>query len=553
MSEQSSTADHPVLQRVQRVQRKARGYLLSTAFGKFITVVLLVIAALALFDYLIRYHDRGIRVIVSTLALGVAIVSFWRYIYPAIRRQLSVVLVAQRIEEHFPELEDRLSTAVHFLNGHSADAVTGSHELQATVIEQAARRTQRLDLSDCLNRDNWRRQMLVAAIVLAGAAGLWAFDPSSASLAAQRLLLPWSERNWPRTHELALRDAPQRVAIGADFEIEIIDRNGKLPDEVELQIRYLDPSYDPESRSLRLGRDGRMFGRIDNIRTPLEYRAIGGDDDRMPWQSLEVVAPAAIETVELHLSPPAYSGLAARRSGPRIRALVGTTIAVEARCTKRLSSATLCIQTGDDSEVHRIALKLDADHRGFSSPADHDQVWTVQEPGTYWFEWTDEDELAASDDHRYRIHAIDDNPPTLFLQEPADNQLATPNALLRIAGYAQDDLKLRSVRLSVQVAEEASDADQDNIPTTELITRETPTNVDAIRGDRAEISHDWDLSHSVHPKIGDVLNIVVSTEDFHLQSSANDLRRVRIVSATEMQQHVAQFQTENTRQASRRT
>src|SRR5205085_2330423 len=106
---------HPLEQRVQQVARRVSRLAWLYAWGRFAVALLLVIFAACAVDFFLRAHDPGIRVIVSLAVLALLGWLFSRLVLNNRTSSLSLVQVAQRIERRFPELGERLSSAIAFL------------------------------------------------------------------------------------------------------------------------------------------------------------------------------------------------------------------------------------------------------------------------------------------------------------------------------------------------------------------------------------------------------------------------------------------------------
>src|SRR5207248_1941411 len=133
--------------------------------------------------------------------------------------------------------------------------------------------------------DHWPalRALLSFCGAAALAAGLSLIDPSAAGLAIARLAMPWRDLAWPRQHELAFLQPPERLAKGDDLELTLMDRRGPLPEDTELLVRHETPSgWRTEVRPMKPVGD-RVIFRLDNVTHDFQYRAHGGDDNAMPW------------------------------------------------------------------------------------------------------------------------------------------------------------------------------------------------------------------------------------------------------------------------------
>ncbi len=282
---------HPIEQRIVETRRKAARLSLIYGLSWVAGALVATIGILGLGDYWIRFHDPGIRAL-STLA--VLLVLGWtsfRYLYPAFARRLRDVEIARRIERRFPDLEDRLSSAVEFLRQDESDLHAGSAALRRAVIVETTADIERLNMDDVLERRPARRALAGAAGVLVLALVAVAFDPLAAQLAVARLIRPFGDDAWPRKHDLAFIKPPSRVAAGQTFEVELRDRNGPPPDEVRIHYRYENDGHPTEEVESMHLLDGVLVARKENVARPFKYRAEGGDDRSMDWIPLEVVEP----------------------------------------------------------------------------------------------------------------------------------------------------------------------------------------------------------------------------------------------------------------------
>ncbi len=251
---------HPIEQRIVETRRKAARLSLIYGASWVAGTLLAAVVLLGLADYLIRFHDPGIRAL-ATLAVLLAVGwTSYRYLYPALAGRLRDVEIAQRIERRFPALQDRLSSAVEFLRQDENDPQAGSAALRRAVIVETTATVQRLNLDEVLERRPARRALAGAAAVLGLALVAVAFDPLSARLAVARLIRPFGDDAWPRKHDLEFIRAPGRIAAGQTFEVELRDRNGAPPLDVRIHYLYANdghPSEEVESMHLL---DGVLVG-----------------------------------------------------------------------------------------------------------------------------------------------------------------------------------------------------------------------------------------------------------------------------------------------------
>ncbi|MFV1967494.1 MAG: hypothetical protein ACC628_18865, partial [Pirellulaceae bacterium] len=281
---------HPLEQEVQSIGRRARRLVVLHGWLSFITVAASMALAAGIADYVLRFQDAGLRIIASLSVLTAATWAFLRFVAPAVTWRWGDIQVAQRIERRFPELSDQLSTAIAFLEQPENDPRAGSPALRDASVRETTRAVADLRLRDCLDSRPFQRVALELLVVVAAIAGFGLLDPISASFAARRLAWPLSHESWPRRNVLMFTKQPTRLAIGEDFEVELVDKRGHLPERVLLQYRFADdPSTPVSSKAMKpWGKPlkpwgERMVCRLEDVSRSFEYRAVGGDDESMEW------------------------------------------------------------------------------------------------------------------------------------------------------------------------------------------------------------------------------------------------------------------------------
>lgn len=525
---------------VRRVADRARVLVRLHGLAWFITTVCVAAIGCGLFDYWLRWQDLGLRLLCWGVFWTIALWAGRRHLYPAWRYRCTPLQAAGRIERRFPAIRDRLSHAVAFAQQGMEDPLAGSLLLRQEMVAQTESLASPLDFAECL--DPWpTRRAIAAAWIAVSTIGLLGWlDPNSAVLAGKRLLAPWQEQPWPRRHMLAFADAPSVLAAGRDFEVELGDRNGRLPASVE--IHYW---FDGDEPAAIISQPMQPFGekmlhRFPRIPRGFRYRATGGDDHGMPWQAVQVVQPPSVTQWELTLEAPPYSGLAGRVADGNCRALHGTRVGLRARASRPIAEAWLETDTVPDGEP--IRLTVDADQYGFSLEASGG-LWQIQQSGSFGFRLVDTSGLDSGVGQRWSIDAVPDLPPTVSLNRPASDQALTPQALVHLDAVVKDDLAIRSAELRYRRARPEASEEQ----TVVLITgpdRVTPDSPQVARrledGVQQTIQSTWDLSALEGLQPGERIDLRIVASDYLRQEGESVTRRITIISEDELADRVVQ-------------
>lgn len=520
---------HPLEQKLialrRRVRRTQAVYTLSLA-------AVTLLAALAVFggiDYLLRFQDRGLRIIVSLSALGVFGWTIYHFIGSSLFAPLRDVDLAQRAERFFPSLNDRLASAVEFLHESEDDPTAGSPALRRAAISQTTADTQNLDFSSILDSRPATRAAAILAMTCLLTGILVAIAPSASQTALVRLLNPFGNTAWPQTTRLAIRRPVDQIARGQNFQIEVIDARGiRLPPDVRIHYRLLTPDGHTveETQPMRLV-GGVMVAQRENIQRPFAYRVEGGDDRSMPWSEVEVVEPPTIESISIRLIPPPYTGIPASSSERRIRAIIGTRVEVTGRTSKPLASAVLCYEDG-----RKTPVQLADDGCGFSV-AD-----VVEKSGVYWFDLIDRQGIHGGDD-RWEILAIADAAPTVHIEKPTAGLFVTPQAVVPLRISAKDDLALRNITLVFHLAESTP---EQTLPLFSGLPQPPQQPAPAPAGDSRLIDYRWKLA-PLNLQPGTQLLFHATADDYLPRAAKSEPRTLTIVTPDELRDRIADRET----------
>lgn len=530
--------NHSLQTRVADTSRRASRLLWQYGLCRFVATTVAIVAAIAMLDYLLRWHDPGLRWLVSLVAVVGAGLAFYFLARPVIAARRGLIDVARRIERRFPQLGERLSSSMAFLAQSEGDPTAGSPALRRSVVAEAEALSAGLDFGESLDMRPTRRAAIAAGIIVAVAAFLALLNPLAARLALTRLALPWQEQPWPRRHELEFAKAPTRLAAGDDFEVELLDRRGTLPDVVRIELRHHTPGgARTETHEMkRLGE--RMVYRLDNVAHPFDFRAKGGDDDTMGWRELEIVEPPKVVALQIEVQPPAYTGLPIREEGRVVKALIGSQIRIQGRLDKPIAKA---VGRSESKEFRMPAVTIAPDGLGFSAGLASTAPWTVERSGTFWFDLTDQHGLVFGRDTRIELQAQPDSAPALAWEAPPDHSFVTPRAIVPVKAIIKDDLAIRGIQLRFL---RPGGSEQEQV--IELFTKpELPAAGQSGRmgeGDSRTIEYGWDLAQLGGLNPGDVLAVRLTAEDYKPQLATTVARRLTIVTEEELENRVTQRQ-----------
>lgn len=412
-----------------------------------------------LLDWMIHFDDPGLRLLIGVSLLAAAGTMAWRQLLLPLLQPLTTTFLALRIEHRFPGLHSRVLSAVEFLQ-HRMDARLGSPELQRAVVDDALRDLENITPGDIVETRDVKRITFAGAILCAMLGTVVILHPVEAATSVKRLMFPFSECPWPRQFELKLvradlspviqaPDTPLLIARGDTLELYVVDERGRLPARVwfEHRLGEEDPLQREPLRQTTLRDDkGRSWDAavISWVasRGPLQFRATGGDDDTMALVRVEVVEPPTLQSLQVTVTPPGYSGRAAETQPQgvgHVQGLLGTEITVQASSDKPLKSARLRV-----ADKPAKSLEIADDKQSFTAS------FKITEPGVtgYWFELTDSAGFIDPEAPRFELRGIADAVPEVIIEQPIADLLLAVDADLPVRILAKDDLGLTDVRIT---------------------------------------------------------------------------------------------------------
>ncbi|MEX0794806.1 MAG: hypothetical protein WD045_16830 [Pirellulaceae bacterium] len=534
---------HPIVVALEHARRKVVKAVRVRGLAWTVSALVGILLAAGLIDFLLRQNDLGTRWLLSLATLGAMVAVVARLLLPAWRWRPTLLDIAPRIERFFPSLRDRLTNALFFLGQADQEVGSGSPMLRRRQIHATTARLQEVDIEAALNRHLANRSVLLTFFVLMGATLVVLAVPVGAATAASRLLMPWAGFEWPRTHHLAVVEPPKTVALGSTLFLEVEDLNGKLPEQVQLQLQFEEEPVNTFPMRFDFSRE-RMVYRLENVTRPFRFRAEGGDDDTMRWHDVDVIKPPRFDAIEVALISPEYTRWESVSSPRSIIALAGTEVRVSGRVDLPIKEARIRAELG--SEKKAFPLEVTADGLGFGPVESGEQSFVVTDSGTYWIEVTTPSDLVREETERYPIRAIDDRPPTVEWLQPQANLSLTPQAILPLSARVRDDLAIGSVGLRIEVDGEEKPLVSQTLWEDDDPREMRPPPQSLSSGGRIEreVEHELSLAELEGLEPGMVLRLTVTGTDYLPQTGESLPRLITIITEEQLDQRVVRQQRE---------
>ena len=323
---------------LERLRSRIRSYVLVEG----IALVVVVLGALFWGSFLVDWGyfqmsrlelPRWFRAAVLVGGIGLIAAGVVSWIVLRLFRALRAKGLALVLERRFPELDDRLITAVEAAENHEREASPITSAMLRQTIVEAARTASGLDLGSVFDRKPLRRAVITASMLVASILGL-AVTNSAAMERWVAGYLGLRDGYWPRETELIVKvivqpgdrvreftDGHYKHPKGSDLSLQIEVAPGKKgPEQVRLDARLANGRGNVRAYLTRVG-DQPFRHTLAGLLDDADIWVTGGDFTNARPYRVQVVQPPEIQSVTLHCLYPEYTGLNERVEGKVVRAV----------------------------------------------------------------------------------------------------------------------------------------------------------------------------------------------------------------------------------------
>lgn len=443
-----------VERRLERLRRRMRWVGLGAGLGRVMLVVVGVVLGVVGLDYVLNLPAWP-RVVVGVGAAAVLVWAVWRWVVRTAMWRASLSDVAGRVEEAFPELEDRVRSAVEFarVEGIGGGGGGESEVLRARVRAEAAERVARLDLRRAADAGPAKRWLARGGACAAVLLVLGAVMPGAYRSAVwERLTDPFGGHAWPKRTQIAVMgELPERVAAGDRVGVRVRLVRGDRPG-VRATVFYQYDNGVVRQELMSRGADGVYTASLD-ARSGEEAAGLriwvkAGDDEKV-LGGVTVVPRLAVRRVTLEVIPPPYArgaggevGGGASGSFDLMRAAATVVEGSEVRLVAEYNKPL-----GEEFGVSGLAGSA-------ATTAVRQNVgearWVAEKTSRVGLSAVDEDGFPTVGASEYEVVVRPDQQPAIQIELPRRSEERTATAVVPLEGVGEDDFALVEVELRVR-------------------------------------------------------------------------------------------------------
>ncbi|MHC4729481.1 MAG: hypothetical protein ACYS6Z_02670 [Planctomycetota bacterium] len=331
--------------------------------ARIATALLAAIAVSFGLDRLFRLEVPARAVLLVAGLGGLAWVT-WRFLLRRIRNLPGDDPLAVAVEARFPELKDRLISALQLAREPDPERYGMSPQLIEDTIREAIPPVEKLRFGEVLARGRVMKMTALGALALALLAAGAAADPEAAGIWFQRNVLLKGVR-WPQKTYLVIdddrfQDGVARIVRGADLVVAARSVGEVHPEKVTVFFADTEGDRGRGTMKADLGRHVYRYEFTD-VTFPITFHLEGGDDVTRDYR-IELLDPPEVTELEVSVGFPPYAGrepvtvdLAA--GDPEM--LVGGFVSLKGKSSKPLESARLVL---GEAEEDALTAKITGPH-----------------------------------------------------------------------------------------------------------------------------------------------------------------------------------------------
>ncbi|UCB52778.1 MAG: hypothetical protein JSV10_01425 [Candidatus Zixiibacteriota bacterium] len=391
--------------------------------------------------------------------------------------------LALKVEERFPELQDRLIAALQLVKNLDRNPEGYSTEMIRAVIKQADSISTELNLKEIIDAGPLKRIGRIAAGLAVISLIFALVFPAAFRSSLFIFSHPLTEFVSPQKFSFVVSPGNSEIVKYSDVRVRI-DVEGEKPKNVNLFWRNEGSSWNREKLSLMTGSTASKTQEIATaepdfayhfreVKRNFEYYAEEKGVESEHYR-ITVVDKPRVVGLKLTFNYPRYTRLKTQvvdENDGNITAIAGTKVRVEARSNKELESGEMVF-----SDSTRQQAKIEG------NLATGDIL--VRKDDSYFIELRDRSGNQNQDPIEYRITRIDDQSPSVEILEPGYDQDLTESMRVGLLIRITDDYGFSSLKVVYQIISQGNEWEEKTV----AVDIPDKNQIDA------QVEYLWDLS-----------------------------------------------------------
>lgn len=455
-----------IISKLSAVRRTWRFLILSESFLKWLsTLAFVMIAVLLCFQLPFPRLVRSGIVIVS---VGIAIYITFRILLRPLFRKLTHTTVAAYLEKAYPNIENRILSAVQLKPTLENNRLGYAPELVEQLICQTQHDVDKIESKKIFRNEfkNIKKHAGIAVVALG-------------VLALTNFLLPSALQGFTQTFETLPKTpmegftaqieevSPGNIQIkrGEDVTItakvsghldapvfvyyRITEADTTTPNTDDVEAKFAHETDEEKWQTLPMNRQPTEIpysATIQNVDRSLHYY-VTTKDVESPHYQISVSHDPLVKTFQLQLNYPAYTQLPSKKLDPNtgdVQVLFGTEVVFTGESNKPLTEAHLAFE-----ESKPMPLKIEDSTQMNGS-------FIAQQATKYHIELLDTDGLTNNNPLSYTLDVSKDAAPQVEIIEPGRDLVLDNDMLVKLNVEATDDFGIQALQLVYRIQKETA-------------------------------------------------------------------------------------------------
>ena len=451
----------PIVDTLERLARRIRRVILLRGLLAVMAVVLVTLLVLVSVETVFAIFSTTTRWLIAAAALGLVLLSVLLFVVRPLLRRLRLTSIARMVEEHHPELQERISSAFELLSHQgSSDRVSdGSQQLIDALAKEAIADVRAVDPKKEVTARTVKPYLWTAVAAMVVFIAVFLRWPDQVKTALARSLVPTANMGNASALDLAVHPGDLVIPIGDSLSIQVTGPIGSLR---RVELFHEDSTHHvtkPRMRAIEGPADqDQAIYEIDTVVESFRYRVRAGSAVTKYYQ-VKAVARPAVDSLKVSYEFPAYTqlpSLVIDDPAVPIMAPPATQVTLRVAANKSVAHPILSLGGEDLQGIEELVGEQVTYRWMFEMVPEMETVASLVLTDDYGFE---------SESIDMEVRAIEDRRPTVEITEPTVAMITLkPDDRITLHYAASEDFGLTSVELLVEFDENRTQVIASEIP-----------------------------------------------------------------------------------------
>ncbi len=399
----------------------------------------------------------ALRAPIILIWVGCAVWAVYVFIIKALIKRTSIELIAFRLEQRYPELQDRLISSLQLWPELPENKYGYAVSFIVRLVEETSILLDKIDRSILLADDlrKLKHASLAIACTLLPLVIMIALFPATFSDSLHAFVHPFEGNGQLNPVEIAkVIPGDCKILHGDSVDVSA-DVKGPAPSEAALYYKVEAGKWHSMtlSKTQEAGDEAKeavFAGKLQNVKESLKYYVSIADAQSQQY-SITVIHKPIVDSLQLELHYPKYTGLPPQSLDVNkgdVAAPLGTKVSVRATSSKDTASAFVVFDVEHAASLFKDEAKVrleTEDSRTLTGS------FIVQRSGRYHISVMDTDGQSNSDPIIYSISVLADQPPQVKIVQPGEDIVIGDDMTVPLQIEARDDYGVAAMELHYQI------------------------------------------------------------------------------------------------------